>query len=69
MLLTPSPLSQTVTPSWTPPLERDVLHGWPLNLGCINLEIRPTITIRQIKLGVCYLFTLGYILVKIRPTS
>ena len=31
MLLTP-PLSQTVTPSWTPalPLERDVLYGLPL---------------------------------------
>jgi len=29
MLLTP--LSQTVTPSQTPPpLERDVLYGWPL---------------------------------------
>src|SRR6218665_1744633 len=27
MLLDPSPLSQTVTPSWTLPLERDVLHG------------------------------------------
>ena len=32
MLFTPSPLSQTVTPSRTPfPLERDVLYGRPLN--------------------------------------
>ena len=31
MLFTPSPLSQTVTPSWTTsPLERDVLYGRPL---------------------------------------
>src|SRR6218665_375771 len=31
MLLPPLPLSQTVTPSWTPfPLERDVLYGRPL---------------------------------------
>src|SRR6218665_2782164 len=31
MLLTPLPLSQTVTPSRTPsPLERDVLYGRPL---------------------------------------
>src|SRR6218665_1592912 len=30
MLLTPSPLSQTVTLSRTPPLERDVLYGRPL---------------------------------------
>src|SRR6218665_2892654 len=32
MLLTPLPLSQTVTPSRTPsPIERDVLYGWPLS--------------------------------------
>jgi len=33
MLLTPLPLSQTVTPRTPSPLERDVLYGRPLN-GC-----------------------------------
>ena len=32
MLLDPLPLLQTVTPSRTPPLERDVLYGRPLSL-------------------------------------
>jgi len=42
MLLTPLPLSQTVTPSPTPdPLERDVLYGRPLGL-CL-LETSGTI--------------------------
>src|SRR6218665_1867374 len=43
--LYPSPLSQTVTPSRTPPpLERDVLYGRPLCGRCRNIEF--TITIR-----------------------
>src|SRR6218665_2143115 len=39
MLLTPSPLSQTVTPSRTPsPLERDVLHGRPRRQSLARVE-------------------------------
>src|SRR6218665_3654277 len=43
MLMTPLPLSQTVTPSQTPsPLERDVLYGRPLNDRKTINQFRPT---------------------------
>ena len=39
MLLTPLPLSQTVTPSRTPsPLEPDVLYGRPLGTGTTRVQ-------------------------------
>jgi len=51
MLLTPSFLSQTVTPTRTPcPLERDVLYGRPL--------IYHTLSLNWTNWPLCYLWTI-----------